>query len=103
LKKLCPVDFKRYCGVKPTTFERMVAVLNAYQDQTQHKSGRPHKPGVADQILLTLESWREYRTFFHLGKSRGLHESSGCRIVQRVEEILKKSKTFALPGRKRLQ
>jgi hypothetical protein len=53
-------------------------------------------------VLLTLEYWREYRTFSHPGKSRGLHESSVCRIVQRVEDILQRSKAFALPGRKRL-
>jgi hypothetical protein len=35
------VEFKRHCEVKPKTFERMVAVVNAHQDQTRRKSGRP--------------------------------------------------------------
>jgi len=36
-KKLRPVEFKRYCGVKPKTFERMVAVVNAHQDKMRRK------------------------------------------------------------------
>lgn len=103
LKKLRPVEFKRYCGVKPKMFERMIAVVGGHQKKMRRKSGRPPKLSLADQIVLTLEYWREYRTFFHLGSSWGLHESSVCRIVQRVETILTKSKAFALPGKKRLQ
>jgi hypothetical protein len=103
LKKLRPVEFKRYCGVKPKTFAHMVAVVSGHQEKIRRKSGRPSKLSVADQIVLTLEYWREYRTFFHLGTSWGLHESSVCRIVQRVEMILTTSKAFALPGKKRLQ
>ena len=101
LKKLRPVEFKRYCGVKLKTFARMVAVVSGHQEKIRRKSGWPSKLSVADQIVLTLEYWREYRTFFHLGTSWGLHESSVCRIVQRVEMILTTSK--ALPGKKRLQ
>ena len=55
LKKLRPVEFNRYCGVKPKTSERMVAVVNAHQDKMRRKSGRPPKLSVADQVLLTLE------------------------------------------------
>jgi hypothetical protein len=43
LKKLRPVEFKRYCGVKPKTFERMVAVVGGYQKKRRRKSGRPPK------------------------------------------------------------
>ena len=99
LKKLRPVEFKRYCGVKPKTFERMVAVVGGHQEKRRRKSGRPPNLSLADQILLTLEYWREYRTFFHLGRSWGLHESSICRIVQRVETILTTSKAFLCPVR----
>jgi hypothetical protein len=81
----------------------MVAVVGGYQEKRRRKSGRPPKLSLAGQILLTLEYWREYRAFFHLGRSWGLHESSICRIVQRVETILTKSKAFALPGKRRLQ
>ena len=49
LKKLRPVEFKRYCGVKPKTFARMVAVVSGHQEKIRRKNGRPSKLSVADQ------------------------------------------------------
>lgn len=51
---------------------------------------------------MTLEYWREYRTYFHIGQSWGVHESTVCRIIHRVEDKLIKSRKFSLPGRKKL-
>ena len=103
IKDLRPALFKRYCGVKPETFQKMVAVVSDHLAEARIKSGRPPKLSVEDQILLTLEYWREYRTFFHLARSWGVHESSVWRIIRRVEDILTKSKAFTLPGKKKLQ
>jgi hypothetical protein len=50
-----------------------------------------------------LEYWREYRTFFHLATTWGIHESSVWRTIRRVEDVLTKSKAFKLPGKKKLQ
>jgi len=55
---------------------------------------------VEDQVLLTLEFWREYRTHFHQGQSWGVHESTAWRIVRKVEDLLIVSGRFALPGTK---
>jgi hypothetical protein len=52
---------------------------------------------------MTLEYRREYRTFFHLARSWGIHESSVRRTIRRAEDILTKSKAFTLPGKKKLQ
>ena len=38
----------------------------------------------------------------HIGQSWGVHESTVCRIVHRVEDKLIKSRKFSLPGKKRL-
>lgn len=103
IKKLRPALFKRHCGVKPKTFEKMVSVVSDSIQKNQIKSGRPPKLSIEDHVLMTLEYWREYRTYFHLGNSWGVHESSVCRIIKRVEDILIKSKAFSLPGKKRLQ
>jgi len=53
-------------------------------------------------MLIALEYWREYRTYFQISKSWGIHESTVCRIVHRVENKLIKSRRFSLPGRKTL-
>jgi len=55
-----------------------------------------------NQILMTLEYLREYRTYFHIGQSWGINESTVYRIVTKIENILIKSKTFRLPGKKQL-
>ena len=103
VKDLRPAEFKRYCGVEPETFRRMVEVVSTHLRKQRRLPGRPTKLAVEDQVLLALEYWREYRTLFHLAKSWGLHESSVCRTIRRVEDILTKSRDFRLPGRKELQ
>lgn len=103
VKDLRPADFKRYCGVEPETFRRMVEVVSNRLTKTRRRTGRPPKLSVEDQVLLTLEYWREYRTFFHLATSWGLHESNVCRLIRRVEDILTRSQAFKLPGKKKLQ
>jgi hypothetical protein len=103
VKDLRPADFKRYCGVEPETFRRMVEVVSNRLTKARRKAGRPPKLSVEDQVLLTLEYWREYRTLFHLATSWGLHESNVCRVIRRTEDILTKSRAFRLPGKKVLQ
>jgi hypothetical protein len=103
IKDLRPTDFKRYCGVEPETFKRMVELVSNHLRKKRRKAGRPPKLSVEDQVLLTLEYWREYRTLFHLATSWGLHESNVCRVIRRVEDILTKSRAFKLPGKKKLQ
>ena len=103
VKDLPPAEFKRYCGVRPETFRRMAEVVSGHLSRKRRVSGRPTKLPVEDQVLMTLEYWREYRTFFHIAKSWGLHESSVCRTIRRVEDVLTKSRAFKLPGKKVLQ
>jgi hypothetical protein len=103
IKDLRHADFKRYCGVDPETFGRMVEVVSRRLSKGRRKTGRPPKLSVEDQVLLTLEYWREYRTLFHLATSWGLHESNVCRVIRRVEDLLTKSRAFKLPGQKVLQ
>jgi hypothetical protein len=103
LKKLRPALFKRYCGVKPHTFQKMVEVYAKHLQKSRRKPGRPPKLSVEDQILMTLEYWREYRTYFHIATSWGIAESNVSRIIRRVEDVLSQSKAFPLPGKKKLQ
>ncbi|GBD55370.1 IS5 family transposase [Microcystis aeruginosa NIES-298] len=101
VKTLKPTEFKRLCGVYPDTFKDMVTVLKA-EKVWQKKTGRPSKLSTEDQLLITLEYWREYRTYFHLGNSWGINESTAYRIVRKVENILIKSGLFNLPEKKAL-
>lgn len=102
VKNLKPEDFKRLCGVRPETFNQMVEVVSSLW-LSKKKTGRPGKLSIEDQVLMTLEYWREYRTYFHVGQSWGINESTAYRIIRRIEDILVSSRTFALPGKKKLQ
>lgn len=101
VKTLKPTEFKRLCGVYPDTFKDMVTVLKA-EKVWQKKTGRPSKLSTEDQLLITLEYWREYRTYFHLGNSWGINESTAYIIVRKVENILIKSGLFNLLEKKAL-
>ena len=101
IKDLTPEAFKRYCGVKPETFNAMLKVLRT-RESHKKKPGRPSKLSLEDQLLLTLSYWREYRTLFHLATSYGLHESSAQRIISRLEKALIASGLFSLPSKQEL-
>jgi len=101
LKNLSAANFKRYCGVKRKSFEKMCEIVRRKSAAQRFVSGRPPKLATEDQVLLTLEYWREYRTMFHIGTSWGISESSVSRIITKVEDILSASKEFALPGKRR--
>lgn len=57
---------------------------------------------MEEQILMTLEYLREYRTYFHIAKDWGVYESTAFRVIRKVEDILIKSSIFKLPGKKKL-
>jgi len=92
-------DFKRHTGVKPETFEKMLATL----EKELPSFGRPSKLSRADQLLMTLMYWREYRTQFHIAGSYGVSEATVCRTINKVEDALVHSGEFRLPGKKVLQ
>jgi hypothetical protein len=101
LKELVPEAFRRYSGVKPETFEAMLAVLERAEEEKK-KAGRPSKLSLGDQLMLSLTYWREYRTQFHIASSYGVHETTATRIISKVEDALVASGRFSLPKRQAL-
>jgi hypothetical protein len=99
IKQLKEADFKRLTGVQRATFETMLAVV----EKGLRDFGRPTKLSRADQLLMTLMYWREYRTEFHIAQSYGISEATVCRTIQKVENALVRSGKFRLPGKKALQ
>ena len=91
--------FKRLTGVKKETFGKMLNVLEA----ELRDFGRPPKLSRADQLLMTLMYWREYRTQFHIAETYGVSEATVSRTIKKVEDGLIKSGQFSLPGKKALQ
>jgi hypothetical protein len=102
IKDLSPANFRRLTGVKRETFEKMAAILVEAQNKRYRKAGRKGTLSIEDKLLMALEYLREYRTYFHLGKSYGLSESACYRACRWVEDTLIKSGEFPLAGRKAL-
>lgn len=99
IKALSPELFKRYCGVKPDTFAKMCEFVREERTRVQKKSGRPCTLSVEDQVLMTLEYWREYPTQFHIAKRWQVSEATVSRTIVKTENLLKNCSQFKLPGK----
>lgn len=95
-------DFRRQTGVKIETYEKMVEIVTEAHIAKKARGGRKNKISVEKMVLMTLEYLREYRTYFHIGKSYGVSESYAYKIIKWVEDVLIKDSSFALPGKKAL-
>ena len=102
IKILNDDQFRRLTGIKRTTFTCMHEILKEADIKKKAKGGRKNTLSVEDQLLLSLEYIREYRTYFHIANSYGVSESSAYKTVKWVEGTLIKHPDFALPGRKAL-
>lgn len=98
-KQLTSKKFKRLTGVSRQTFQLMVSLVKA-DEQNKNKPGRPPKLIIEDQVLMVIQYWREDRTYYHIGLDWGLSESTVCRRVYQIENILIRSRKFSLPGKK---
>ena len=100
VKELKGEAFRRLTGVRRSTFEAMAALLSAAKCKQKASGGKPNTLGIEDQLLMMLEYWREYRTYFHIGQTYGISESAAYRNIKWCENALAKSKAFRLSGRK---
>lgn len=101
LKGLSEQEFQRATGFSRATFKAMVEELKPHLER-RGKRGGQNRLSVENQLLVTVQYWREYRSQFHIGLEFGVSEATVCRIIAKVENILVKSGRFALPGKKSL-
>jgi hypothetical protein len=95
-------EFKRLTGARKHTFKLMLVILQA-QYLLEHKlGGKPNRISIENRLLMALEYWREYRTYFHIANSYGCSESRAYKIIKWVEDTLMNSKKFTIPGKKHL-
>jgi Helix-turn-helix of DDE superfamily endonuclease len=102
VKELDDEKFRRLAGVKRTTFNKMVLILEQSSKDKKIKGGRKNKLSIENMLLMTLEYIREYRTYFHISQSYDVSESTAYKTVRWIEDTLIKHPDFALPGRKAL-
>jgi hypothetical protein len=100
VKSLSEEQFRRLTGVKRSTFDKMIKILEEADKKKKKKGGRRNKLSMENQLLMALEYIREYRTYFHVSQSYGISESSCYKGIKWIEDTLIKHPDFALPGRK---
>ncbi|MFJ1522265.1 transposase family protein, partial [Spiroplasma sp. ald] len=59
----------RLTGIKQATFNKMLDILKVAEIEKFKKDDKANKLSLKNRLFMTLSYWREYRTFFHLGKS----------------------------------
>jgi hypothetical protein len=95
-------EFREVTGVKRTTFDAMLLVLDIAYREVHKKHGRNRKLALEDMLLMTLEYHKEYRTLKCIGASYGLYKTNVNKTIRWVEEVLTESGLFSLPGKKKL-
>jgi hypothetical protein len=70
-------QFKRRFGVKIETLKVMVKALEEFRSENhKDRRGRGTILTLEEQVLVALEYWREYRTYFHIATNWGVSEST---------------------------
>ena len=82
-KNLSAPEFKRLFGVPRETFAQMTELMQQAA-QNKGQGGVEAKLSLEDQVLVTLQYWREYRTYFHISSDWEVSESTICRIVKKA-------------------
>ena len=95
-------EFKELFGVKKETFQQMLDVLTDAREKRRQKGGPRTKLTVGDQLLMTLQYWREYRTMAHIAHDFGVVKSTVSDTITMVENVLIQDERFHLPGKKAL-
>ncbi|WP_342223526.1 IS5 family transposase [Spiroplasma endosymbiont of Asaphidion curtum] len=96
-------ELLRLTGIKQSTFNKMLNILKEAELKKFKRGGKNNKLSLENRLLMTLSYWREYRTYFHLGKSFDISEASCYRNIKWIEDILIKHPDFQqLAGKKAL-
>lgn len=90
--------FKRLTGVDKDLFNQMVAVVRQAYHNRKYK-GRPHSLSFEDQVLMTLNYLRTYKSQLELARIYNLSDSNVNRTIIKVENLLMQSGLFDLPKR----
>jgi len=92
--------FIRRFGYSKTAMINMIEILQEAYAAKHKRRGRHSKLEVSEMLMLACKYWREYTTFFSLGNEYEVAESTAHDITVWVENVLIKSRKFALPGKK---
>jgi|SRR6185437_1862905 len=94
--------FRRLTGVRKRTFSEMAVVLGNAEAFHNARGGQPNHLAVETRLLMTLEYWREYRTYLHIGHSDGMSDRTAYRNIRWCEDARITRGALPLPGKQAL-
>jgi len=81
--------YKEIFGVEKHVFDRLLRLLEvADVFQKKNNAGRKPQLTVLDKLVITLQYWREYRTYRHIAFDYGVGKSTIGEAVIGVENTL---------------
>ena len=95
IEKLPDKEYKLITGVTREVFHRMLEVLNRKYAEEHAQGGQPGLP-VELRLTLSLEYWREYRSFRHMANDHQIAKTIINKAVLWVENVLSESAEFKL-------
>ena len=99
INKLNDTQFKRKTGIQRKTFNKIYEILEKKEIEKNNLGARPNTLDLKTRIIMWLEYLREYRTYFHIGATYGVSESTCYRNCIWIENTLIKSKIFSLKNK----
>ena len=100
--KMQKEEYQEIFGVKKSTFEVILEILEEDYLGRHKKGGRPPTLSVLDKLIIMLQYYREYRAMQHIAFDYGVSKSTVCDSIAWVEQTLIKSGRFRLPSKREL-
>ena len=102
ISRLKENEYQELFGVKKSTFEKMLEILNEQYEKEHEKGGKPAKLKALDKLIITLCYYREYRTMQYIAFDYEVTKGTICNSIHWVENTLIKSVVFSLPSKREL-
>lgn len=103
LKTIKNAELLRLTGINDVIFNKILEILKVEELKKFKNGGKFNKLSLENRLLMSVEYWREYRTYFHIAKSYGISESNCYRNIKWIEDTLIKHPDFQqLVGQKSL-
>lgn len=89
IEKMNYKKYKEIFGVEKCIFDRILRLLEiADTFQRKNKAGRKSRLTVLDKLVITLQYWREYRTYRHIAFDYGVGKSTIGEAINCVENTI---------------
>jgi len=104
IAKMQDSEYKQIFGIEKFIFERILRLLEAADVfQKKNNAGRKSQLSILDKLIITLQYWREYRTYRHIAFDYGVGKSTIGEAIIWVENTLINSNCCNLKSARELR